>query len=227
MARALVLSGGFTKDHDFATTESLLTLLGAVGLDCETETDVEAGLARLGSDGGVDLVVTNVLRWSMGAEAYAPYRQEFAFSPSAGARAEMRAHLGRGGGLLALHTSVISFDDWPEWGGLLGGQWVWGRSTHPPVQPLEIEVAAGTGPLPVEPGRFEVVDELYHGLELAADADVLAWGRAGDLRAPVVWVRREGPGRVCTDVLGHDRRSYASPSHAAIVRAAAGWAAAR
>jgi len=32
-----------------------------------------------------------------------------------------------GGGLLALHTAVICFDDWAGWKALLGGQWRWGR----------------------------------------------------------------------------------------------------
>lgn len=223
MARALVLTGGFPRDHSFSTTGPLLEALGAAGLETEVSSEVDEALAGLAVRDDVSLLVTNVLHWTMGASAYAPFREEHGFSPAAPARAGFEAHLRRGGGVLAMHTSVISFDDWPEWAACLGARWLWGVSGHPPVGPLHVEVATGSHAVVQDAVSFELVDELYGGLELATDVVPLAWGRVEADRQPVLWARRHGHAAVVTDLLGHDLRSYESAAHVAILVRAARW----
>ncbi|GLZ51619.1 ThuA domain-containing protein [Actinomycetospora sp. NBRC 106378] len=224
---AVVLSGGLT--HDFpATTACLVAELDAVGLTSEVHTDVDAALGALP---GAALLVVNALRWTMTApEVPERYRVQAAVegaSPSSGERAAFDAHLAGGGGLLAMHTAPICFDDWPEWADALGARWVWGHSQHPPLGP-PVEVAVcGQHEIVAGVEGFTIVDEVYGDLEFTAAVDPLLQAAQPDERRrvmPLLWAREHGAARVVYDALGHHPASYAVPEHAGIVRRAIRWA---
>jgi type 1 glutamine amidotransferase len=227
--RAVVLSGGLT--HDFpATTACLVDLLAEQGVAADVHTDVEAAFAALP---GAGLFVVNALRWTMTGPAtpdrYRALAEAEGRSVSPAAREALAAHLATGGGLLGVHTASICFDDWPEWGDVLGGAWVWGHSWHPPLGP-EITVRPAAGhrehPLVADLDPFELVDEVYGELDLRPDVDGLltavAPGTAGPPR-PLLWSREYGGGRVVYDALGHHPPSYEVPAHREIVRRAIRW----
>ncbi|MCY4394897.1 MAG: ThuA domain-containing protein [Rhodospirillaceae bacterium] len=224
--RALVLSGGIR--HDFADNAAALAEQFAVaGFDPEIETNIEAGLARL-ENGGYALLTVMALRWRMeGDPKYAPHRAEWAFSLSPEGRARLGGFVRSGGGLFGFHTACLCFDDWPEWRDILGGVWVWGRSWHPPLGPVSVARTAEDHPLTAGAGGFELVDEVYSGLSLAAGVRPLLEARAGEMERaePVLWTHRYGKGRVVFDALGHNRASIENENHAEIVRRAAVWAA--
>jgi uncharacterized protein len=219
--RAVVLSGGPT--HDFpATTARLTSLLAGQDLAAEVHTDVDAGLRALP---GAALLVVNALRWTMTCpgtpDRYRSRAAELGVSPAPAARAAFDAHLAAGGGLLAMHTASICFDDWPVWAEALGGAWRWGRSSHPPPGPLAVEVTAPEHPLVAGLGGFTIEDERYSGLAVAADVRPLL-ACAGE---PLLWAREHGGGRVVYDALGHDPASYEVPEHRAVVQRAIRWTA--
>jgi uncharacterized protein len=220
-ARAVVFSGGLT--HDFpATTACLTALLAEQGLAAEVHEDVDAALGALP---GAALLVVNALRWTMTGpgtpDRYrAPADVEGA-SPSADARAGLAAHLRTGGGVLGMHTASLCFDDWPEWGATLGGAWRWGTSSHPPLGPVTVRVAAPEHPLVAGLGDFAIEDEVYSHLDLAPGLDPLLVADG----QPLLWARELGGGRVVYDALGHHPPSYEVPAHREIVRRAIAWAA--
>jgi type 1 glutamine amidotransferase len=155
-------------------------------------------------------------------ERYAPHRARWSFALSAEGRAAIEGHLARGGALLGLHTASICFDDWPGWGGILGGAWRWGRSSHPPFGPVEVRLDARDHPLLAGLGDFELRDEVYGDLDLQPGLVPLAHARAtGGGWHPVLWEREVGPGRVAYDALGHDVASLSHPVHRRIVLRAA------
>jgi type 1 glutamine amidotransferase len=163
-----------------------------------------------------DLLVVNALRWSMTQhEKYAPFRAVHAFRPQPGSMDRLVGWVRGGGRLLALHTAVICFDTEPGWLDLLGGGWRWGVSHHPPRGDLRIEPAAAPA--------FDLVDEAYHHMGLAADADVWASCALSEGRQPVVWTRHPGAGRVAVDTLGHDRPSLENPGHARLIGRLVDW----
>ena len=217
MIRNLILSGGIF--HPFAETSALLAgMLFVQGIDSEI-VEIKAGLARLAAGETPEMLTVNALCWGMTQhDKYAPYRAEFAHSLSAAERAALRAHVTAGRPLLAMHTAPICFDDWPEWAALIGAGWVWGQSGHPAPCPVDVT----KGGWVEQP--FTVEDELYGGLTLGADSEVLASARIGaDAPQPVV-VRRRTPGvRVIYDALGHDARSFEHPQHRALIARAAQW----
>ena len=218
----LILVGGIF--HDFhATAEALATVLAPMGIESRIEADLDAGIASL-ADNPVDLLTINALRWEMIGEKYDPYRKTEAYSPPIKTRTAIEAHLHAGGALLGLHTASICFSDWPEWGSLLGGRWVWGTSWHP--QPETVCVVPDKDNALADLPSFEVHDELYTDLLLEPGAQVLARGRCAAMPTsqPIVWSHRVGAGRVIYDALGHDRESLSHPSHAHLLRETVSWA---
>lgn len=226
--RAVVLSGGPT--HDFPATSGCLTaLLDGQDLHAEVHTDVEAAFRALP---GAGLLVVNALRWTMtGPGTPDRYRQQAGAEgarPSAAARRALADHLSNGGGVLGLHTASICFDDWPEWGDALGGAWVWGRSSHPPLGPLVPVTVAGPHPLVDGVDDFTIVDEVYGGLDLRPGVTgLLSAAQPGwpGPAQPLLWAREHGGGRVVYDALGHHPASYEVPAHVEIVRRAIRWTA--
>ncbi|MBF9033523.1 ThuA domain-containing protein [Rhodobacterales bacterium HKCCE2091] len=215
MTRNLVLSGGIF--HPFAETSAMLAaILAEHGIESEVVA-VKDGLARLAGGEMPDMLTFNCLAWGMYQNAkYEPYRAEFAHETSEAERAALREHVATGKPLLAMHAAPICFDDWPDWGDLIGARWIWGQSGHPAPGPVSVD-----GP----EGRFDIVDELYCGLDIAADAEVLATARAEVVAEPqpILLRRSTGGARVIFDALGHDERSFATAGHRAILAASARW----
>lgn len=127
-----------------------------------------------------------------------------------------------GAGVLALHQSANTFTDDPRWRAMLGGRWHEG-SWHPPLgEATSTPVRPGTHP--VTDGLADVVatDEQYCDLEVDAGCQVLVTTRHDGVDRPVVWAA-PGPHRVVYDALGHDVRSYESPSRLALLRRELSW----
>lgn len=224
--RAVVLSGGLT--HDFpATTACLVDLLAAQGVAADVHTDVDAAFAALP---GAALFVVNALRWTMTSEQtparYRALADAEGRQVSAAAREALADHLAGGGGLLGVHTASICFDDWPEWGDILGGSWVWGHSSHPVIGPEIAVRPAADHPLVDGIDPFDLVDEVYGDLDLRPDVQgLLAAAQPGTEgpEHPLLWAREYGGGRVVYDALGHHPPSYEVPAHREIVRRAIRW----
>ncbi len=221
MTRALLLSGGV--GHDCPTTSRLLAqAIAPAGVECEVTEDLDAGFARLRA---FDLLVVNALRWPMAVERYAPMRPQWEYHlPEDGKRA-IAGHVTAGKPVLAVHTSVICFDDWPGWGEILGARWDWERSYHPPIAEASIAVATDAHPIVAGLGDFQTVDEIYTDLIIAPDVQPLATSHQGGADQPLLWARTlPGSGaRVVVDLLAHDERGYAPETHQAVLRGAAAW----
>ena len=229
MSRCLILSGG--PRHDFASAaEALTVIFGDAGIRSETTTDIEAGLARV-AQGEFDLVTVHALRWRMlNGEKYSADRAQWGFSLSERGYAALECHVARGGGLLALHTACICFDDWRAWRHLLGGVWVWGQSFHPPRGVVSVSTTGIAHSITIGCAEFQLDhDEVFSDLSLMPDIEPLLMARSHDPSAenrsyPALWARQVGRGRVVVDTLGHDRRSFQHPAHRQIVSHAALWA---
>jgi uncharacterized protein len=224
MPSNVILTGGHT--HPFATSApALAALLAEHGIDSAVEFDPEAAIARV-TQARPALLTVYALRWTMRqGDKYAPHRARWGFSLSSHARAAVEGHAARGGGILALHTAIICFDDWPVWKDILGGRWEWGRSSHPPYGPVEARPDTGEHPLLSGLPAFGLDDEAYGNLDMGHGVRPLMHVRAagGDWQ-PALWTHGFGTGRVVVDTLGHDAGAFAHPVHRRIVARAALWA---
>lgn len=224
MHKNLIISGGIF--HRYAeSSQAVQEVLNDIGVDSQITEDVDAGIAAL-ARGEYHMVTVNALRWGMmTADKYEPFRADWAYQMPQTSRDGLTRFIESGGALFGLHTASICFDDWPEWGKILGGQWRWGCSHHPPlglvtVRPTSIrhEVSNGLS-------EFELNDEIYHDLALESDVIPLLEGEcpAGKGPQPVVWAREFGRGRVVYDALGHDAASVNHVQHRQLLQQAARW----
>jgi type 1 glutamine amidotransferase len=224
-ARNLLLTGGIVHPFE-SSAPALARLLSRYEIESTVTEDFESGLADL-ARGEFDLLTMYALRWSMKEEKYAPHRRRWSLTLSTHARDAILAHVQGGGGLLGLHTATICFDDWPEWRSILGGAWVWGRSSHPPFGPAEVRITRPDHPLVRNLPDFLLKDEVYGDLSLEPDVTPLMKAMAVDAAAgwqPVLWERRVGRGRVVYGALGHDAEAIEHPVHSRIVARSALWA---
>jgi len=226
MADVLLLTGGPDHAHDF---DALATALGSI-LDEDHHTttvwDPDAAAVILAGD-RPDVVVVNALRWQMSADRYAPWRERWGYRTTQVFREMMAAFVAEGGGLFANHTATICFDDWAEWGDIVGGSWNWERSWHPEPSRVKVDLC---GDHPVIAGMvdgFEVVDEVYSDLDLRPGIEVLGRAVPSDASEaqPVVWAHRYGEGRVVYDGFGHDATSLLADGHGDLIRRAVRWVA--
>ncbi|MFD3445212.1 ThuA domain-containing protein [Microbacteriaceae bacterium 4G12] len=209
----MVLSGGPGYSdpwHPFEhTSEALAGVLHGAGHRVEVSTAVAARLADLT---GVDLLVVN-----------APLPDD-PLPPEdlAAASRGFRAHLDRGGAILAVHVGVTTLLGLPEWGSIVGARWVPERSGHPPLGPTEVLRVDDprTGPA----GPFALVDERYSDLALGDDLDVVVEHEHGGRTHPLVWTRTVGGARIIADALGHGPESFDSAEHRDVVVRLVEWA---
>src|SRR6185437_11488462 len=222
MVRNLILSGGI--GHPFAdAAQALADLLCEIDVASEITEDIEGGLASL-AGGEFRLLTVYALRWRMlTGDKYAPHREKWAFSLSQNGRRNLAEFVTRGGGLLALHTAAICFDDWPQWKDLLGGAWVWGRSAHLPLGPIRFSARPASNFITAGVETFALRDEVYGNLDLTPDVEPLLVGSDSGGTWPVLWTRQAGAGRVVTDLLGHDRATIEQAVHRRILTRSVQW----
>lgn len=226
MTRVLVLAGGSPHAHDFdAIGDALVELASRHGHTVERTDHPDAAARRVDDDGDpIDVLVVDGLWWRMHGDAYETWR-DYGYSPGAATRRSLTDFVASGGGLVAIHTTPICFDDWAEWGDVVGGAWRWGVSSHPPFGPVRAEVlvdhpvVAGVGP------ELRLDDEVYGDLAVRDDVEVLATARRtpDDDAQPVIWTHRFGRGRVVFDCFGHDPASIRHPGNARVISQAIEW----
>ncbi len=225
MVRNLILTGGIF--HPFETAAPALgDILSQQGITSEITEDIEGGLEDL-AGGKFDMLTVYALRWRMlGNAKYDEFRDQWAYSPSVQARRTIIDHVSGGGGLLGMHTAAICFDDWPEWGQILGATWVWGQSGHPPYGPATTRIEDASNPFVAGLEDFTLADEVYSNMKMEADVEPIMSATADQENPawqPVLWRRHWHGGRVAFDGLGHDAAALTHPTHRKILARAARW----
>jgi uncharacterized protein len=225
VSAVLVLAGGSPHAHDFdATGRALVELAVRHGHTADLVDHPDVAAARVAGD-GIDVLVVDGLWWRMEGDAYDTWRATYAYSPPPATRAALSDFVASGGGLVAIHTAPICFDDWPQWGDVVGGAWRWGVSSHPPRGPVTATIVADHPVVGDCPTEIHLVDEVYGDLDVRDGVDVLATARRhpDDADQPVVWAHRFGRGRVVFDGFGHAVDSIEHPDNERLVGRAIAW----
>jgi len=133
-----------------------------------------------------------------------------------------------GGRVFALHQSLLAAAEFPELEQIIGGKWVNGVSGHPPIGPMQMEIDSAQGGHPLFAYLSGVgvtaYDERYCQLTMADNLEILGYVRDDDGNPqPALWVCDTGKGRTVYYSLGHDSRSYDSPTSRKLLTNAATW----
>jgi type 1 glutamine amidotransferase len=123
-----------------------------------------------------------------------------------------------GGGVLAIHSATASFKDAPHYFEILGGRF----TTHGPVAHFEVLRSQERDEIFGDLPGFANKDELYLH-ELQDDLRVHYYAVYQGERAPIVWTRAHGQGRVCYACPGHTAQTMRIPAYQAILRTGLQW----
>ena len=222
--RNLIFIGGIYHPFEEAA-HALSDVLEEVGIESTITSDFDAAMKVL-SRKGADLFTVYALRWGMTQhEKYEPFREKWAFEMTAARRENLSSFVRDGGGLLGMHTASICFDDWPGWKDVLGGRWVWGESSHPPLGTVEVRSAVPNHTLTEGLEDFSIDDEVYRGIDMRSDVTPLMEARAEQDSDwfTIAWAHEYGGGRVVCDMLGHDAQAIVDLQHRRFLQRAALW----
>jgi type 1 glutamine amidotransferase len=143
---------------------------------------------------------------------------------------ELAAFVRDGKGFVAAHTALTAFDDWPEFGELLGGRYD-GHPWHAPG--TVINEGADFPATRHFPATFNINDEFYQAKAFSPNArvllrlDVSKMPPHAELRNqgfPLAWAKTYGKGRVFYGSFAHDSASWDNRDVAQMYFEAIKWA---
>jgi uncharacterized protein len=120
--------------------------------------------------------------------------------------------------ILAHHGGIASYDDWPQFGQLLGFTWDWAITKHSPIGTYRVEVLPTGHPIVDGVSDYDLYDELYYDVQLTpglaptVHAQAHWEGRALPMVMSAKGGRIEGAGRTVYLANGHDMRAFACPA---------------
>lgn len=198
----VVIDGDDVYEDLFTAGSRLSEILVAAGFATRTA----MGTARLADRLAVDLFV---LYTALGN--FPPDRQ-----------VALRDAVRAGSGLLAVHSSnVFPASGYQTAHELIGSRYV-SHGPEPHQSRFRVEIDR-RHPVTRDLVPFEITHEHYQ-IEMAGDAQVVAWRGTPGGSEPVAYVRRAGRGRVCYLQLGHDMRCWDEPAVRELVTRAGRWA---
>lgn len=169
------------------------------------ETRLAEGLAAFDRLEECDLfVLMGLFHTGQGDPPYVP--------PDESRRAAFRRFVASGRPILAHHGGIASYDDWPEFGALVGFRWIWGVTSHSPLGEHRVRVTDPASPLLAGISDYALTDELYYDVWMDRRARVHAaasWDGADRPMVCSLQGRESGPGgRAVYLANGHDLRAF-------------------
>ncbi len=144
----------------------------------------------------------------------------------------------RGGmGIVALHHTLGSFQDWPEYEGIVGGKFFLGKHLEGGVEAppsgyrhdldIPVEVAGADHFVTRGLKDFVIHDETYSRFRVDPASHVLLRTKHPESGPVIGWTQPYGKARVVYIQLGHDDGAYSSPQYRGLVSRAVRWVARR
>jgi type 1 glutamine amidotransferase len=140
-------------------------------------------------------------------------------------------------GLLALHHSLNSHRDWPEYHAMIGGKWIdkpetiagkpYAASTYSHDEEVPVTVADPSHPITKGLAPFTIHDETYGGVYVAPDVHVLLKTDHPKNVPAVAWTKPYGKSRVVYLMSGHDAKAWANPAFRELIARGLRWVAKR
>lgn len=142
--------------------------------------------------------------------------------------------LKKGKSMIFLHHSLVSYQNWPEFIKIVGGQYhtnpvvVNGDTLHANYEhDVDISVKVEDKKHPVTHGisDFEIVDEVYGDVEILQSVRPLLSTTHPKSMHYVAWINHYGNSDVIYLQLGHGPSAYANPNYRKLLQQAIEWSA--
>ena len=150
--------------------------------------------------------------------------------PGEQARANLKAFVEGGHGMVMVHFACGAFQDvtpWPEFPKMAGRVYDRNLRPHDPYGKFQVRMTEMKHPITEGLQPFEITDELYTCLAGDAPVTVLAvaTSKVDKKDYPMAFVLNYGKGRVFHTVLGHDAQAYRNAGAAELIRRGTAWSA--
>lgn len=152
-------------------------------------------------------------------------------------KANFLALMDRGVGVIALHHSMVSFQDWPEYKKIIGCRYyldetedsdvTWPASTYKHDVQMPVKIADKHHPVTAGIDDFQLFDETYKGYSLEPDNHILLTVEEPTSQYEVAWTRQFRQSRICTIQPGHGADAYNHPAYRRLLQQAVQWTARR
>jgi type 1 glutamine amidotransferase len=218
--RLLILSGA--NNHDWKTTTPFLKKMyedsGRFTVDVANDV-----LSLKGEDfGKYDALVCNYTTWPNIEGHRLPAETEKA----------MLDYVSSGHGFVLFHAASTAWNDWPEFGDMIGMTWKKGQSGHGKYHSFTVNILDKDHPVTQGMKDFQhLKDELYGKQILHKDAKVLASAfsdkstNGSGTNEPMIVVTGWGKGRVFHNAMGHDTKPMAGAGFQSLTLRGTEWAA--
>ncbi len=147
--------------------------------------------------------------------------------PGPKARANLKAFVEKGKGMVIVHFACGAFQDWPEFKNLAGRAWDPKLRGHDPYGKFKVEIIDTKHPITKGLKPFETTDEMYTCLAGDRPIKVLAKSKSkvDGKDYPMAFVFNYGKGRVFHSPLGHDVKAFTNAGCQELFRRGTAWAA--
>lgn len=137
----------------------------------------------------------------------------------------------KGKGLLFLHHSLVSYQNWDEFFNIIGGRYVAAETTtdssrHSDYKhdiDLDIEILDTEHPVTKGLSNFTIHDEGYSNLELSENIHPLLGTDHPDCNSPLAWTNKYGNSDIVYLIFGHDKNAYLDDDFRKLIYNSLGW----
>lgn len=189
---------------------------------------------------GVSYTKAPLPEWAdqLGPELASKYDAIVLYDMFTGFTAEQKARFkalmeSSGIGLLALHHSLNSHRDWPEYHDMIGGKWVndpeeiggrrYATSTYSHDEDIPVTIADPSHAITKGIAPFTIHDETYGGVYVSPDVHVLLKTDHPKSVSQLGWTKSYGKSRVVYLMLGHDAQAWAQPEFRELIGRGLRW----
>jgi type 1 glutamine amidotransferase len=153
-----------------------------------------------------DLLVVMGMHWTGWGDRYRPPRDPH--------KRLFEKYVASGKPIMSVHGGIASYDDWPDFGRLIGFTWVMGETSHTIVTEHAVRVIPTGHPLVDGVNDYTITDDIplnikiTEGMRPRTHADAPWNGRRIPALLSATGGRIEGAGKTLYLANGHDLRAY-------------------
>ncbi len=140
----------------------------------------------------------------------------------------------RGTGLVVMHHALVSYQDWPDYERIIGGNYPEPKGKEGVVTPelgyehdveFPVQIVAKDHPITRGLKDFVILDEIYWGYRVGKDVTPLITTTHPKSGKPLAWARTEKKSRVVYLQLGHGPTAFTNQNFRAILAQSIHWTA--
>jgi hypothetical protein len=132
--------------------------------------------------------------------------------------------LAAGKGLLFLHHSICSYQDWPEFESIVGGKYYekkkdekFGASSYLHDVDFNVQIVHRTHPVTKGMKNFVLHDEVYGNLEVLPQVYPLVTTDHPKSNNLIGWTLKKGNSKIVFIQPGHDKNSFTNPGYRQLI----------